>query len=187
MSLVSLHAGALEVRTDARPDEVAIAAGAIRASAHEALEELRGVIGVLREGAVGRPEPPQPGLADVPGLIDSARAMGVAVSYTCAVPGGGPSVVLGRTAYRIVQEGLTNARKHAPGAEVRVVLDGAPGAELRILLTNPCPAPAGRPAVPGAGMGLVGVSERVAMAGGTVEHGPHGADFRLEARLPWPA
>jgi signal transduction histidine kinase len=187
MSLVSLHAGALEVRTDARPDEVAIAAGAIRASAHEALEELRGVIGVLREGAVGRPEPPQPGLADVPGLIDSARAMGVAVSYTCAVPEGGPSVVLGRTAYRIVQEGLTNARKHAPGAEVRVVLDGAPGAELRILLTNPCPAPAGRPAVPGAGMGLVGVSERVAMAGGTVEHGPHGADFRLEARLPWPA
>jgi signal transduction histidine kinase len=187
MSLVSLHAGALEVRPDARPDEVAIAAGAIRASAHEALEELRGVIGVLREGTAGRPEPPQPGLADVPGLIDSARAMGVAVSFTCTVPKGGPSVVLGRTAYRIVQEGLTNARKHAPGAEVRVVLDGAPGAGLRILVTNPCPLPAARPAVPGAGMGLVGVSERVAMAGGTVEHGPHGDDFRLEARLPWPA
>jgi signal transduction histidine kinase len=186
MSLVSLHAGALEVRTDARPEEVAIAAAAIRASAHEALEELRGVIGVLREGAVGRPEPPQPGLADLPNLVDSARAMGMTVGYTCAVPAVGPSVVLGRTAYRIVQEGLTNARKHAPGSAVRVLLDGSPGADLRIRITNPCPVPAARPAVPGAGMGLVGVSERAALAGGSVEYGPHGDDFRLEAVLPWP-
>jgi signal transduction histidine kinase len=187
MSLVSLHAGALEVRTDARPEEVAVAAGAIRASAHEALEELRGVIGVLREGAAGRPEPPQPGLADLPGLVDSARAMGMMVGYTCAVPAAGPSVVLGRTAYRIVQEGLTNARKHAPGSAVRVLLDGEPGADLRIRVSNPCPRTAARPGVPGAGMGLVGVSERAALAGGRVEYGPHGGDFRLEARLPWPA
>ncbi|MFI7540356.1 sensor histidine kinase [Actinoplanes sp. NPDC049599] len=187
MSLVSLHAGALEVRTDARPEEVAIAAGAIRASAHEALEELRGVIGVLREGTVGRPEPPQPGLADLPDLVDSARAMGMTVSCTCAVPAAGPSVVLGRTAYRIVQEGLTNARKHAPGTAVRVLLDGAPGAELRIRITNPGRAPAAGPAVPGAGVGLIGVTERAALAGGVVEYGPHGDEFRLEARLPWPA
>ncbi|GAA3921157.1 sensor histidine kinase [Actinoplanes auranticolor] len=187
MSLVSLHAGALEVRTDARPEEVAIAAGAIRASAHEALEELRGVIGVLREGAAGRPEPPQPGLADLPGLVDSARAMGMTVHYTCAVPEGGPSVVLGRTAYRIVQEGLTNARKHAPGSAVRVQLDGEPGAELRIRIANPGPAPAARPDVPGAGMGLVGIGERVALAGGHVRYGPLGDDFLLDARLPWRA
>ena len=187
MSLVSLHAGALEVRTDARPEEVAIAAGAIRASAHEALEELRGVIGVLREGAAGRPEPPQPGLADLSGLVDSTRAMGMTVGYTCTVAADGPSVVLGRTAYRIVQEGLTNARKHAPGTAVRVLLDGEPGADLRIRISNPCPGPAGRPAVPGAGMGLVGVSERAALAGGHVRYGPEGGEFRLEARLPWPA
>jgi signal transduction histidine kinase len=186
MSLVSLHAGALEVRTDARPEEVAIAAGAIRASAHEALEELRGVIGVLREGAVGRPEPPQPGLADLPGLVDSARAMGMSVGYTCAVPAGGPSVVLGRTAYRIVQEGLTNARKHAPGTAVRVLLDGGPGAELRIRISNPYPRQASGPGVPGAGMGLVGVSERAALAGGHVEYGRQDDHFQLEARLPWP-
>jgi len=186
MSLVSLHAGALEVRTDARPEEVAIAAGAIRASAHEALEELRGVIGVLREGAVGRPEPPQPGLADLPVLVDSARAMGMTVGYTCAVPAGGPSVVLGRTAYRIVQEGLTNARKHAPGTAVRVLLDGGPGAELRIRISNPYPRQPPGPGVPGAGMGLVGVSERAALAGGQVVYGRQDDDFRLEARLPWP-
>ena len=187
MSLVSLHAGALEVRTNARPEEVAIAAGAIRASAHEALEELREVIGVLREGTVGRPEPPQPGITDLPGLVDSARAMGMKVGYTCTVPAGGPSVGLGRTAYRIVQEGLTNARKHAPGTAVRVLLDGGPGADLRIQISNPCPPPAARPAVPGAGLGLVGVSERAALAGGAVEYGRQGDDFRLEARLPWPA
>ncbi|WP_433718165.1 sensor histidine kinase [Actinoplanes sp. CA-051413] len=187
MSLVSLHAGALEVRTDARPEEVAIAAGAIRASAHEALEELRGVIGVLREGAVGRPEPPQPGLADLPKLVDSARAMGTTVHYTCALPEGGPSVVLGRTAYRIAQEGLTNARKHAPGTAVRVLLDGAPGAGLRIRIANPCPVPATRAEVPGAGMGLVEVGERAALAGGHVRYGRQGDDFVLEAELPWPA
>jgi signal transduction histidine kinase len=186
ISLVSLHAGALEVRTDARPEEVAVAAGAIRASAHEALQELRGVIGVLREGATGRPEPPQPGLADLPELVDSARAMGMTVGYTCTVVAAGPSVVLGRTAYRIVQEGLTNARKHAPGSAVRVLLDGEPGADLRIRVSNPCPPTAARPGVPGAGMGLIGVSERAALVGGHVRYGPHGDDFRLEACLPWP-
>ncbi|HTF12115.1 MAG TPA: histidine kinase [Asanoa sp.] len=186
MSLVSLHAGALEVRTDARPEEVAIAAGAIRTSVHDALQELRTVIGVLREGAAGRPEPPQPGLADVPELVDSARATGMTVTYTCRVPASGPSVVLGRTLYRVVQEGLTNARKHAPGTAVAVLLDGAAGADLRVRITNPCPPGDRPPAAPGAGMGLVGIGERVALVGGRVEHGPDGGCFRVEAWLPWP-
>ncbi|MEV4619453.1 histidine kinase [Asanoa sp. NPDC049573] len=185
MSLVSLHAGALEVRTDARPEEIAVAAGAIRTSVHDALQELRTVIGVLREGAAGRPEPPQPGLADLAELVDDARATGMTVSFTCEVEPSGPSVVLGRTLYRVVQEGLTNARKHAPGAAVAVLLDGAAGADLRVRITNPLgDAP---PAGPGAGMGLVGIAERVALAGGRVEHGPDGAGFRVEAWLPWPA
>jgi signal transduction histidine kinase len=188
MSLVSLLAGALEVRDDARPEEVAIAAGAIRASAHDALQELRRVIGVLREGAAGRPEPPQPGLADVPELVDSARATGMTVSYTCQVPEAGPSVVLGRTVYRLVQEGLTNARKHAPGTAVEVLLDGVAGADLRVRIRNPYPRKTGQPTVPGAGMGLIGIGERVALVGGRVEHGPdpRGDSFRIEAWLPWP-
>jgi signal transduction histidine kinase len=187
MSMVSLHAGALEVRTDARPDEIAIAAGAIRTSAHEALQELRGVIGVLREGAAGRPEPPQPGLADVPELVAGARAMGMTIGYRCEPAAAGPPVVLGRTAYRIVQEGLTNARKHSPGERVDVLIGGAAGAGLRIRVTNPC-APAARASeVPGAGAGLIGVGERVTLAGGRVEYGRHGDAFRLEAWLPWQA
>jgi len=188
MSLVSLHAGALEVRTDARPEEVAVAAGAIRASAHEALEELRGVIGVLREGAAGRPEPPQPGLADLPGLVDSARAIGMTVAYTCAVPAAGPSVVLGRTAYRIVQEGLTNARKHARGSVVDVVLSGAPDDGLEIEIRNRLPVGAvAASGIPGAGTGIIGLAERASLAGGRLEHGRTDAgDYRLWAWLPWP-
>jgi signal transduction histidine kinase len=196
MSMLSLYAGALEVRTDARPEELAQAATAIRTSAHEALEELRTVIGVLRDGTTGRPEPPQPGLADVPGLVESARAHGMTVDYSCRVPAPGPPAVLGRTAYRLVQEGLTNAGKHAPGAPVDVRLDGSAGAELRIRISNPCcggvaaPAVPGvgvaAPAVPGAGVGLVGVEERVALAGGRVEYGADRDTFRLEAWLPWP-
>jgi signal transduction histidine kinase len=187
ISLVSLYAGALEVRTDARPQELAAAATAIRTSAHEALQELRAVIGVLREGTAGGPEPPQPHLPDVPGLIDSARAHGMTVEYTCSVPDPGPPALLGRTAYRLVQEGLTNAGKHAPGAPAEVLIDGAAGAELHIRITNPCPTPVPSPAVPGAGVGLLGVEERVALARGRVEYGTTGDRFRLEAWLPWPA
>lgn len=85
------------------------------------------------------------------------------VRYTCRVPPTGPSAVLGRTAYRFVQEGLTNARKHAPDGTVEVLLDGTAGEDLRITITNPYPGAPER-AVPGAGMGLVGLGERVALA-----------------------
>ncbi|GAB3841441.1 sensor histidine kinase [Dactylosporangium cerinum] len=182
LSLISLHAGALEVRTDASPAETAIAAGAIRTGAHEALQELRTVFGALRQG---RPEPPQPGLGDLPELLGTARAAGMTVDYTCRVPVDGPAVMLGRTVYRFVQEGLTNARKHAPGAEVRVLLDGAAGGDLRVTVTNRCTG--GRPAIPGAGLGLVGLRERIALAGGRIEHGVEDGVFRLRAWLPWPA
>jgi signal transduction histidine kinase len=190
LSLISLHAGALEVRADAGPQELALAAGAIRGSAHEALQELRTVFGVLRDTATSRPEPPQPGLGDLPELLDSARAAGMRVDYTCHVPADGPAVMLGRTVYRLVQEGLTNARKHAPAGAVRVLLDGAPGSELSVTLTNPCPGSgpeAAAPAIPGAGLGLIGLRERITLAGGRVEHGVEGGTFRLQAWLPWPA
>ena len=115
ISLLSLHAGALEFRPDAPPEEVARAAAVIRASAHQALEDLRAVIGVLRDGADGEaPQPPQPTLAALPGLLEESRAAGmrlhadVRVADLAAVPD-----AVGRHALRIVQEALTNARKHA--------------------------------------------------------------------------
>ncbi|MBG0567448.1 sensor histidine kinase [Actinoplanes aureus] len=182
MSLISLHAGALEVRSEVSAEELSIAAGAIRGSAHEALEELRAVVGVPS----GRPEPPQPGLADMAGLVESARAAGMAVDYASAVPPDGPPVVLGRTAYRIVQEGLTNARKHGAGPAASVRLAGSAGRGLRITIINPLSGTREAPAA-GGGAGLVGIGERVALAGGQVRYGSSRGEFRLEAELPWPA
>jgi signal transduction histidine kinase len=193
VSLLSLHAGALEFHPDASAEEVAQAAAVIRSSAHAALEELRDVIGVLREGAPGAgPEPPQPTLAEIPALIEESRVAGMHVRWHIDVPG---DVVLpaglGRAAYRIVQEGLTNARKHAPAAAVEVTITAETGAALVVAVVSRRAvgvAASAALALPGAGTGLVGLAERVALAGGELEHGPDGAgDFVLRATLPWPA
>jgi signal transduction histidine kinase len=191
ISLLSLHAGALEFRPDAPPDEVARAAGVIRSSAHQALEDLRAVIGVLRDDPGGaEPERPQPTLADLPALIDESRGAGVRVASTWRLDA--DAVVpeaLGRNAYRIVQEGLTNARKHARGAAVDVTVDGAPGVGLEIEVRNRLPVGAFAAAgIPGTGTGIVGLSERASLAGGRLEHGrTEAGDFRLWAWMPWPA
>jgi signal transduction histidine kinase len=185
-----MHAGALEFRPDAPPDEIARAAGVVRASAHQALQDMREVIGVLREDPRdGDPERPQPTLANLPGLLDESRQAGMHVSSEClvedlgAVPDG-----VGRNAYRIVQEALTNARKHANGATVDVTLDGAAGTGLTVEVRNRLPVGTAPAPIPGAGTGLVGLSERTSLAGGRLEHGrtPAG-DFELRAWLPWPA
>jgi signal transduction histidine kinase len=190
ISLLSLHAGALEFRPDAPPEEVARAAAVIRASAHQALEDLRAVIGVLRDGADGEaPQPPQPTLAALPGLLEESRAAGmrlhadVRVADLTAVPD-----AVGRHALRIVQEALTNARKHAASAAVDVRVEGAPGEGLTIEVRNPAPVlAAAATEIPGSGTGLVGLTERASLSGGRLEHGldEHG-DFRLHAWLPWP-
>ena len=126
LSLLSLHAGALEFRPDAPPEEIAEAAAVIRGSAHDALKELREVIGVLREDGGDGAEPPQPTLAQIPMLIEESRAAGMRLEWSVDAPGTVPAG-LGRTVYRIVQEGLTNARKHAPDAAVRVAVRAADG------------------------------------------------------------
>lgn len=93
---------------------------------------------------------------------------------------------LGRTVYRLVQEGLTNVRKHAPHTAVDVHVSGAPDVGLQVRVTNPLPLTP-HSAVPGARMGLVGLRERFALAGGRLEHGSDARGrFRLEGWLPWP-
>ena len=188
ISLLSVHAGALEFRPDAPPEEIAQAAGVIRASAHQALQDLREVIGVLRDDANdGAPERPQPSLTDLPALIDESRRAGMAVRWenrirdVTMVPAN-----IGRSAYRTVQEGLTNARKHAPGAAVQVMVDGSAGRGLTVEVRNPLVKAA--PDIPGAGAGLIGLTERATLAGGRLEHGRTGqGDFRIHAWLPWPS
>jgi signal transduction histidine kinase len=89
--------------------------------------------------------------------------------------------------YRVVQEGLTNVRKHAPGAAARVAVSGRPGAGLDISVASRLmPAPAGRAdAVPGTGTGLIGLTERVELAGGRLDYGAGHGEFVLRAWLPW--
>ncbi|MEU8362476.1 histidine kinase [Nonomuraea sp. NPDC048882] len=188
LSLVATHAGALEYRPDSSPDRLAAAAGVVRAGVHQALEELRQVIGLLREQDDESDElAPRPGLADLPDLVADARQAGQPVRLderagdTAALP---PAVSM--TAYRVVQEGLTNARKHAPGEPVEVTLSGAPGDTLQIDVRNPAPPADAAPLVPGSGLGLVGLTERVRLAGGQLDHQETGGEFLLRARLPWP-
>ena len=190
ISLVSMHAGALEFRPDAPPEEIERAAGVIRASAHQALDELREVIGVLREqepDGDDRPEPPQPTAGDLPALVSETEAAGMRVRLTTGdvdldhVPD-----LTGRTAYRVVQEGLTNARKHAPAAAVAVTVAGDREHGLSVEVRNPLSLARNGEAVPGAGTGLVGLVERTTLAGGRLEHGrTDGGDYRLAAWLPW--
>jgi signal transduction histidine kinase len=189
ISLLTLHAGALEFSRQASAEEIAQAVGVIRSSAFQAAEELRAVIGVLRgDGDAADSDRPQPTLTDLPALVDQSRRAGmpVTVENRLADPGAVPAGI-GRHAYRIAQEGLTNARKHAPGAEVRVLVDGAPGTGLTIEIRNRLPRGAPTAQVPGAGAGLIGLSERVDLVQGRLEHGPTpDGDFLLRAWLPWP-
>jgi signal transduction histidine kinase len=191
ISLLSLHAGALEFRPDAPPDEIARAAGVIRASARDALEDLRTVIGVLRDGAESdAPQPPQPTLAALPRLLDESRAAGMRLDadVRLADPAAVPDA-MGRHALRIVQEALTNARKHATSSAVKLRVEGVPGEGLTIDVRNRAPVLAGvGPEIPGSGTGLVGLVERATLSGGHLEHGlDEGGDFHLHAWLPWPA
>ena len=194
LSLLSLQAGALELWPEAPPAEIARAAGVIRGNAHGALEDLREVIGVLRSAradnpADGVPERPQPTLVDLPMLIDESRKAGMQVVLECEVTDlGAVPEAMGRTAYRIVQEGLTNARKHADHAEVSVAVRGAATDGLTVEIRNPWPVGAALTTpIPGAGMGIIGLAERTALTGGRLEHGrtPAG-EFRLWNWLPWP-
>lgn len=189
ISLLTLHAGALEFSPQAGPEEIARAAGVIRSSAFEAAEDLREVVGVLRkDDDTVDPERPQPTPTDLPQLIDQSRRAGMPVTIENrladlgAVPAG-----IGRHAYRIIQEGLTNARKHAPGAPVLVTVAGGPGTGLTVEVRNRLLPNAATDQAAGAGAGLVGLVERVDLVHGQLEHGPTpDGDFQLRARLPWP-
>jgi signal transduction histidine kinase len=190
ISMLALHAGALEVRPDLPPAKVRETAELLRSTARQALEELRGVVGLLREepGQDPAPPPPQPTLSDIRRLVDETRRAGAKIDFEMRVEDANavPSA-LGRDAYRIVQEALTNIGKHASGTATWVRVSGAPDGGLHVSVRNrqPIRAAAG-PALPGSGAGLLGLQERVALAGGTLLHGPDGSgDFVVDAELHW--
>ncbi len=190
VSLVALHAGGLEVNPGVGVDEVERTAALIRSTAREALEDLRGVLGVLREdgssSGVSRGLAPQPGVEGIELLVAQSRAAGVVVSLQLALPEQRPPDVTSRTAHRVVQEALTNVHKHARGAMTEVRLAGGPGTGLKVDVVNVRPVAAER-LLPGSGLGLVGLRERVELAGGRLDAGA-GTDggWHVHAWLPWP-
>jgi signal transduction histidine kinase len=185
ISQVSMHAGALAFREDLTPAQVRESATVIREKAHEALTDLRGVLGVLRDSDGELTLAPQPTYADLGRLVEEARESGLNVELHDEV-GAADEVPLaaGRTLYRIVQEGITNARKHAPGTLLSVELTGSPEDGLDVVLRNPLGFGS---QTPGAGLGLVGLSERAELRGGRLEARRDGTSFVLHGWIPWAA
>src|SRR3954468_9595349 len=135
-----MHAGALAFRTDLDADGMRASATIIQDTAHQALADLRGVLGVLRDPETGAPlEPPQPTYADLAPLVDAVRAAGLRVTYDAQLGTRAAELpdVIGRTLYRIVQEGMTNAAKHAPGCNLRIRVQGSPEDGVTVELRNP--------------------------------------------------
>ncbi len=186
MSVIAIQAEAAPYKTADAPPELVESFSDIRASALAGLAELRRVLGVLRTG--GLDTAPQPGLGELDALLDSARSGGVSVTVTCS----GEPVTLPEgvdlSAYRIVQEALSNAMRYAPGSHVRLHLDYRPEG-LALEVRNDAPAvpvlvPGGDSA-PGGGHGIIGMRERAAMLGGRLDAGPtEDGGFQVSAVLP---
>ena len=195
ISQISLHAGALTFREDLDADQMRSSLAVIQTKAHEALTDLRGVLGVLRDETTSTPlTGPQPTYGDLASLVEDARVAGTSIEYDARLAGDEnlPDVV-GRTVYRIVQEGITNATKHAPAAPVHIRLTGSPQEGVDVVLRNAIGF--GPTRTPGAGLGIVGLTERAELAGGWLAHGIEDASpdrtqppsFVLRAWLPWSA
>ncbi|BCM64957.1 hypothetical protein EASAB2608_00291 [Streptomyces sp. EAS-AB2608] len=190
MSVITVQADTAEYRLDGLRPDVRQEFTSIAATARESLGEMRRLLGVLRSEEAPGELVPQPGLAQIGQLVDAtARARGPVEFTPCDVEV--PEAV-GLSAYRIVQEALSNVVRHAPGARTQVSLsvtesDPRGGARLTVLVVNgPAPVPSAAPLeVGGTGHGLVGMRERVRLVGGSLDTGPlPDGGFRVAARLP---
>ncbi|MGN0062749.1 MAG: sensor histidine kinase [Nocardioides sp.] len=188
ISQVSMYAGALSYRDGLSEAEVHEAAALIQQKANEALTDLRSVLGVLRDPDSGdRVHRPQPTLADLDELVAGARAAGQSVEVDLLLPTGGAAPQgASRTAYRVVQEALTNAHKHAPGAKVRVRVTGEEEGGIQVEVRNRLGFTRAH-AVPGAGLGLIGLRERLERADGELAAGEVGDEYVLRGWIPWEA
>ena len=189
LSLVALNAGALEYCRTLSEAEVVEAAAITRLNAHRALEDLNGILGVLRADTTDTsPEPPQPTLVDLPALVEEALGAGTKVRLHSRVGDLADTPdTIGRSAYRMIQETLTNARKHAPDTTVDITLSGRPGGQLILEVRNPIRLGAPPSGTPGSGLGLLGLTERAELIGGRLEHMKSEREFVVRAWLPWPA
>src|SRR5579859_3348443 len=183
MSVIAIQAEAAPYKTADPPPELVESFADIRASALAGLVELRRVLGVLRTG--GQDTAPQPGLAELGTLLDSARGGGVAITVSST---GNPVTLpdgVDLSAYRIVQEALSNAMRHAPGSNVQVHLGYRPDGLALEVRNDPAPRPCPSPRLVGGGHGIIGMRERAAMLGGSLDARPtEDGGFQVTAVLP---
>jgi signal transduction histidine kinase len=182
MSMVVVQAESAPYRLEDLSEQARAEFAAISRSAREALNEVRGLLGVLRSRADTPQVAPQPTVEQVADLVGAAQRSGASVSVEYRGDARPVSAMTSVSAYRIVQEALANTWRHAPGARVSVVVTYAPG-NLHLRVYNDAPA---QPAVPGpAGHGISGMRERAAAVGGTLRAGPTAdGGFEVVAELP---
>lgn len=179
VSIISVQAGAADMQLERDPARAREHLAAVSGSAHEALTELRRLVGLLREEDASYV--PAPGLSRLEDLIEQSRAGGVDVDLKVSGEERPLSPGLDLAAYRIVQESLTNVRKHAAGSAASVSVEYG-DTELSILVTNPAGTDSGE----GDGRGLIGMHERVRLYEGTLDVGPtDDGGFAVRARLPY--
>lgn len=183
LSLLSLHAGALEVNSQEN-ERLQASAALVRESAAGAMGDLRSLLAMLRQPSADQPELP---LTALPQVVQESFGAGQLLASSIFVADADkahPS--LSRAVYRIVQEVLTNARKHAPGQRVELLVNGGPSSGVVIDVRNPVVAEKGSGAS-GSRRGLAGVAERAELLGGQVQYGlaDEGSTFRVRVELPW--
>ncbi|GAA1182095.1 MULTISPECIES: sensor histidine kinase [Nesterenkonia] len=183
MSVISVQAATAKYRTPGIGESAQREFDEIARSSRQALGEMRMLLGILR-GEDEAPTGPTPGLEDIGQLVESTRASGATIrAHGLGALPEIPSAV-GLAAYRLVQEALSNALRHAPGSTVEVTARVADG-RLRLSVVNSVPPTGDLVPAPGAGLGLAGIRERVSAVGGEVETGPTPeGGFCVEARLP---
>lgn len=182
LSILNLHAGAMEAKSTQYPDLQA-SAQLIRETAAGAMDDLRSLLDILHPDGTSQPSV---ALRDLQRVVNESFGADQALSSSVFIES--PDAAhprLANAVYRIVQELLTNARKHAPGARIELCVVGGPGDGVSIESANPLPANQNSPSQRGSGRGLTGIGERVRLLGGTMEQSKNDGMFRVRVELPW--
>jgi signal transduction histidine kinase len=185
LSITMLHMSAVRMSLeDGEPGEAVEALDQAQRAGREAMREMRQTVALLGNTPSDGPPPVLPHVRDLPELVAGFAAAGLKVDLDADADLAAIPDDVGLAAYRIAQESLTNAAKHAPGAVARVQVR-ATAAELRLIVSNDIVSPGLRLASPpGSGHGIAGMTQRARLAGGSVRAGPDGAVWRVEAALP---
>lgn len=188
VSVIAVQAGAARAIAEQRPDRAREALASIEQVSRETMVELRRALGAMRAPADEAALAPAPGLELLEDLADTVRRAGVEVEIAREGELGEVPAAVDLSAYRVVQEALTNTVKHAAPTAAHVLVRSRPE-WLEVLIADEGPRPGTRPddgsaRVPSGGHGLIGMRERVAMFGGTFEAGPSGGGFAVRARFP---